>query len=159
MSAPTQVATWNHVSASGKFAAGSTAVLFLPRSTSLARAPVASGRARKVAAANRQPRKTRVAQTPNARSGTHVAVSKAAPRKGKTVVAHKAGGRPQAGRQDPRRAALTATDRAMTHPIALETWHRLVRTNDASGLRDLVAEDAVFHSPVVHAAQQGRKRR
>jgi hypothetical protein len=39
----------------------------------------------------------------------------------------------------------------------LETWHRLVRTNDASGLRDLVAEDAIFHSPVVHAAQPGRK--
>ena len=40
---------------------------------------------------------------------------------------------------------------------ALETWHRLVRTNDASGLRELVAEDAVFHSPVVHAPQHGRK--
>ena len=44
----------------------------------------------------------------------------------------------------------------MTAP-ALETWHRLVRTNDASGLRELVAEDAVFHSPVVHAPQTGRK--
>ncbi len=40
---------------------------------------------------------------------------------------------------------------------ALETWHRLVRTSDASGLHDLVAEDAVFFSPVVHAAQPGRK--
>lgn len=40
--------------------------------------------------------------------------------------------------------------------IALDTWHRLVRTNDASGLRELVAEDAVFHSPVVHAPQHGR---
>lgn len=39
---------------------------------------------------------------------------------------------------------------------ALDTWHRLVRTNDAAGLRDLVAEDAVFHSPVVHAPQHGR---
>ena len=44
----------------------------------------------------------------------------------------------------------------MTAPV-LETWHRLVRTNDASGLRELVAEDAVFHSPVVHTAQPGRK--
>ena len=42
-------------------------------------------------------------------------------------------------------------------PAALDTWHRLVRTNNASGLRDLVAEDAVFHSPVVHAPQHGRK--
>ena len=41
--------------------------------------------------------------------------------------------------------------------IALETWHRLVRTNDASGLRELVAEDAVFHSPVEHSPQRGRK--
>ena len=41
------------------------------------------------------------------------------------------------------------------HP--LETWHRLVRTRDLSGLNDLLAEDAVFHSPVVHAPQRGRK--
>jgi hypothetical protein len=42
------------------------------------------------------------------------------------------------------------------HPTALETWHRLVRTGDASGLPALIAEDAVFHSPVVHAPQHGR---
>ena len=40
---------------------------------------------------------------------------------------------------------------------ALESWHHMVRTNDASGLRGLVAEDAVFHSPVVHSPQHGRK--
>ena len=39
---------------------------------------------------------------------------------------------------------------------ALDTWHRLVRTQDASGLKALLAEDAVFHSPVVHAPQRGR---
>ena len=44
----------------------------------------------------------------------------------------------------------------MTAPV-LETWHRLVRTNDASGIPALIAEDATFHSPVVHAAQPGRK--
>ena len=43
-----------------------------------------------------------------------------------------------------------------THP-ALEAWHRLVRTSDASGLRDLLAEDAVFHSPVVHTPQRGQR--
>jgi len=86
----TQVATWNHVSAGGKFAAGSTAVLFLPRSTSLARAP--SHAATRVAARGKAaPAKTRVAQAPNARSGAHPAVSKAPARKGKTVVAHKGG--------------------------------------------------------------------
>ena len=41
------------------------------------------------------------------------------------------------------------------HP--LETWHRLVRTQDASGLNALLAEDAVFYSPVVHTPQRGKK--
>lgn len=40
------------------------------------------------------------------------------------------------------------------HP--LEVWHRLVRTQDVSGLQTLLAEDAVFHSPVVHTPQCGR---
>ena len=41
------------------------------------------------------------------------------------------------------------------HP--LQAWHRMVRTNDASGLDALLAEDMVFHSPVVHTPQRGRK--
>lgn len=40
------------------------------------------------------------------------------------------------------------------HPV--ETWHRLVRTRDPSGLNDLLAEDAAFYSPVVHTPQRGR---
>ena len=40
------------------------------------------------------------------------------------------------------------------HP--LDTWHRLVRTHDPSGLDALLADDAVFHSPVVHTPQRGR---
>jgi len=89
----TQVAAWNHVSAGGKFAAGSTAVLFLPRSTSLARAASHPGASTHVAAKGKAApaAKTRVAQAPNARSGAHPAVSKAPLRKGKTVVAHKGG--------------------------------------------------------------------
>ena len=39
----------------------------------------------------------------------------------------------------------------------IETWHHLVRTGDAAGLRELVDEDAVLHSPVVHTPQRGRK--
>ncbi len=95
--APSEVAAWNHVAASGKFSAGSTAVLFLPRSTSLARAPShpAAGKSTQVAKAAPTARtgrgKIQVAQTPNARSGTHVASSKA-PHKARTVVARKAGG-------------------------------------------------------------------
>ena len=44
---------------------------------------------------------------------------------------------------------------AMTeHP--LDTWHRLVSTQDPAGLNTLLAEDAVFYSPVVHTPQRGR---
>lgn len=39
---------------------------------------------------------------------------------------------------------------------ALDDWHRLVRTGDPAGLNALLAEDAVFHSPVVHTPQRGR---
>jgi hypothetical protein len=39
---------------------------------------------------------------------------------------------------------------------ALETWHHLVRSRDPSGLHALLADDAVFHSPVVHTPQKGR---
>jgi hypothetical protein len=35
-------------------------------------------------------------------------------------------------------------------------WHRLVKTKDATGLDALLAEDAVFHSPVVHKPQVGK---
>jgi hypothetical protein len=38
----------------------------------------------------------------------------------------------------------------------LATWHRLVKTHDASGLDMLLADDAVFHSPVVHKPQVGK---
>ena len=41
------------------------------------------------------------------------------------------------------------------HP--LETWHRLVRTQDPSGLPLLLADDPVFYSPVVHTPQRGEK--
>ena len=43
----------------------------------------------------------------------------------------------------------------MTHPT-LDTWHRIVRTGDAAALPALVAEDAVFFSPVVHSPRRGR---
>ena len=41
-----------------------------------------------------------------------------------------------------------------THPI--ETWHGLVKSHDASGLDSLLAEDAIFLSPVVHTPQRGK---
>jgi hypothetical protein len=39
-------------------------------------------------------------------------------------------------------------------PIA--RWHEIVKTRDARALADLLAEDVVFHSPVVHTPQRGR---
>lgn len=38
----------------------------------------------------------------------------------------------------------------------LKTWHQLAQNCDVEGLNDLLADDAVFHSPVVHTPQQGK---
>jgi len=38
----------------------------------------------------------------------------------------------------------------------VEHWHALVRAHDLSGLDELLAEDAVFISPVVHTVQRGK---
>lgn len=43
----------------------------------------------------------------------------------------------------------------MTIPT-LQAWHELVRTRNAQGLRALLADDVVFHSPVVHTPQAGK---
>ncbi len=38
----------------------------------------------------------------------------------------------------------------------LEQWHRLVQGRNPQGLDDLLADDVVFHSPVVHTPQVGK---
>ncbi|GGY70189.1 nuclear transport factor 2 family protein [Marinobacter zhanjiangensis] len=38
----------------------------------------------------------------------------------------------------------------------LKTWHRLMQDRDVNGLDDLLADNAVFHSPVVHTPQEGK---
>jgi hypothetical protein len=38
----------------------------------------------------------------------------------------------------------------------IQTWHRLVKERDSRGLDGLLAEDAVFYSPVVHTPQVGK---
>lgn len=38
----------------------------------------------------------------------------------------------------------------------LNTWHDIVRTRDASGISDLLADEVVFYSPVVHTPQIGK---
>jgi SnoaL-like domain len=56
---------------------------------------------------------------------------------------------PPAGQDRGTLAAMT------TSPIP--TWHRLVSNRDASGLDEILAEDVVFHSPVVHTPLVGRE--
>lgn len=41
-----------------------------------------------------------------------------------------------------------------TDPLA--TWHELVRSRNVSMLDALLADEVVFHSPVVHTAQVGK---
>ncbi len=43
----------------------------------------------------------------------------------------------------------------MTAP-ALAAWHRIVERRQLSGLDALLADDVVFHSPVVHTPQRGK---
>lgn len=38
----------------------------------------------------------------------------------------------------------------------ITAWHNIVRTRDASGISDLLADDVVFYSPVVHTPQVGK---
>src|SRR6185295_12566126 len=35
-------------------------------------------------------------------------------------------------------------------------WHRLLSTKDPAGLDELLADDVVFHSPIVHTPQVGK---
>jgi hypothetical protein len=58
-------------------------------------------------------------------------------------------GRGGRGATHHRRAELMTID-------TVGAWHRLVAARDAAGLDALLAEDAVFHSPVVHAPQAGK---
>lgn len=41
-------------------------------------------------------------------------------------------------------------------PRPIEQWHQVVKSRDAAALKDLLAEDVVFVSPVVHTPQAGR---
>lgn len=38
----------------------------------------------------------------------------------------------------------------------IEQWHQLVKTGNVAGLNDILAENVVFHSPVVHTPQKGK---
>jgi len=38
----------------------------------------------------------------------------------------------------------------------IEKWHEVVESKDPSALDELLADDCVFHSPVVHTPQRGK---
>ena len=38
----------------------------------------------------------------------------------------------------------------------IDTWHQVLKARDVRGLDALLAQDAVFHSPVVHKPQVGK---
>lgn len=40
---------------------------------------------------------------------------------------------------------------------AIDSWHRLIEERNVGALDDILAEDAVFHSPVVHTPQKGKQ--
>ncbi len=44
----------------------------------------------------------------------------------------------------------------MGTPDVIERWHRVVQHGDTQALDDLLADDVVFHSPVVHTPQEGK---
>ena len=39
---------------------------------------------------------------------------------------------------------------------AIDTWHQLIADRNAAGLDEILADDVVFHSPVVHTPQRGK---
>ena len=41
------------------------------------------------------------------------------------------------------------------HPT-IKNWHQLLNRRDTTGLENLLADDAVFHSPIVHTPQRGK---
>jgi hypothetical protein len=43
----------------------------------------------------------------------------------------------------------------MGNPLT-DAWHDVISRGDAVSLRELLAEDACFHSPVLHTPQRGR---
>ena len=42
-----------------------------------------------------------------------------------------------------------------THPV-ITAWHHVVQSRDMGALARLLADDVVFHSPVVHTPQRGK---
>ena len=39
----------------------------------------------------------------------------------------------------------------------IATWHKILNTKDAAGLDNILADNVVFHSPIVHTPQEGKQ--
>lgn len=44
----------------------------------------------------------------------------------------------------------------MSSPSVIEAWHHVVSSRDPAALSRLLADEVVFHSPVVHTPQRGK---
>jgi ketosteroid isomerase-like protein len=38
----------------------------------------------------------------------------------------------------------------------IAAWHKIIKTKDAAGLDNILADNVVFHSPIVHTPQEGK---
>ena len=38
----------------------------------------------------------------------------------------------------------------------IATWHKILNTKDAAGLDNILADNVVFHCPIVHTPQEGK---
>jgi ketosteroid isomerase-like protein len=38
----------------------------------------------------------------------------------------------------------------------IATWHKILETKDTAGLDNILADNVVFHSPIVHTPQEGK---
>ena len=41
-------------------------------------------------------------------------------------------------------------------PLAIKNWHHIMQSGDVSTLPDILHEEVIFHSPVVHTPQMGK---
>lgn len=39
----------------------------------------------------------------------------------------------------------------------MDAWYHVAKNNDTTGIENMLAQDVVFHSPVVHTPQRGKK--
>lgn len=39
----------------------------------------------------------------------------------------------------------------------MDAWYHFAKNNDTTGIENMLAQDVVFHSPVVHTPQRGKK--